>query len=343
MTVKITKPALNLREKLAELDKPSGIAGEAMLRADSVQEQRNLIGAGRKNLLINGGFDVSQRGDYTSATSFAENAIFLDRWRTNKGVGSATVQQLDRGINLVATAAYTGVLAVRQRIERKNINHLLGSTMTLSAWVKSNDSNASVMLYDNPWKSERDTHSGNGQWEKLSITFTYDSNVEGPTGYAIMAQVGIDGVGSGNVAIANGAYVEIKNVQLELGSVATEFDHRSYGEELALCQRYYRYYGDDAYTTRLDTCMSWTNNLAMLVIPFPTEMRGAPSLTYSGSNAISIEKAGASYTSTVVAANVLSPKSCSLIVTIATTSLTPNYTYMSSISAGKYIAFDAEL
>jgi len=34
--------------------------------------------------------------------------------------------------------------------------------------------------------------------------------------------------------------IEIAQVQLELGSVATEFEHRSYGEELALCQRYYQ-------------------------------------------------------------------------------------------------------
>ena len=36
MAVKFTKPEINVREKLAELDKPSGIAGEAMLRADTV-------------------------------------------------------------------------------------------------------------------------------------------------------------------------------------------------------------------------------------------------------------------------------------------------------------------
>ena len=35
MTVRINKPAINLREKLAELDKPTGIAGEAMLRAET--------------------------------------------------------------------------------------------------------------------------------------------------------------------------------------------------------------------------------------------------------------------------------------------------------------------
>ena len=68
MAVKFTKPEINVREKLAELDKPSGIAGEAMLRAETPQEQQNLIGAGRRNLLINGDFRVAQRGDYTSTT-----------------------------------------------------------------------------------------------------------------------------------------------------------------------------------------------------------------------------------------------------------------------------------
>jgi len=74
MAVKFTKPEINIREKLSELDKPSGIAGEAMLRAETPQEQFNLIGAGRKNLLINGGFDVWQRG-----TSFTDAVYTSDR------------------------------------------------------------------------------------------------------------------------------------------------------------------------------------------------------------------------------------------------------------------------
>ena len=62
MAVKFTKPEINVREKLAELDKPSGIAGEAMLRAETPQEQFNLIGAGRRNLLLMAGMTVWQRG-----------------------------------------------------------------------------------------------------------------------------------------------------------------------------------------------------------------------------------------------------------------------------------------
>ena len=52
MAVKFTKPEINVREKLAELDKPSGIAGEAMLRAETVAEQQALIGVGRRNMII---------------------------------------------------------------------------------------------------------------------------------------------------------------------------------------------------------------------------------------------------------------------------------------------------
>jgi hypothetical protein len=40
--------------------------------------------------------------------------------------------------------------------------------------------------------------------------------------------------------VPSGTTLDFANVQLELGSVATEFEHRSYGEELALCQRYYQ-------------------------------------------------------------------------------------------------------
>ncbi|MDA7701601.1 hypothetical protein N8864_04080, partial [Gammaproteobacteria bacterium] len=34
-------------------------------------------------------------------------------------------------------------------------------------------------------------------------------------------------------------YIQITGVQLEVGTKATPFEHRSYGQELALCQRYY--------------------------------------------------------------------------------------------------------
>jgi len=45
--------------------------------------------------------------------------------------------------------------------------------------------------------------------------------------------------GSVRILETNGATWEVTKVQLEVGSVATDFEYRSFGEELSLCQRYY--------------------------------------------------------------------------------------------------------
>ena len=75
MTVNVSKPVVNVREKLAELDKPTGIAGEAMLRAETPQEQFNLIGAGRRNLIINGAMRVAQRATSSKTTTVSASAL----------------------------------------------------------------------------------------------------------------------------------------------------------------------------------------------------------------------------------------------------------------------------
>jgi hypothetical protein len=60
----------------------------------------------------------------------------------------------------------------------------------------------------------------------------------------------IDNGAYSNTTITAGDYVEATMIQLELGNVATPFEHRSYGEELALCQRYYE---KIAYDTSTDS------------------------------------------------------------------------------------------
>ena len=82
MTVRVSKPTLNLREKLSELDKPTGVKGTELMRSETAQDARDLIGAGRKNKIINGAMLISQR-----ATSKADvNAGYhtVDRMRISK-------------------------------------------------------------------------------------------------------------------------------------------------------------------------------------------------------------------------------------------------------------------
>ena len=64
----------------------------------------------------------------------------------------------------------------------------------------------------------------------------------------------------------NDATLEITGVQLEVGDTATDFEHRSFAQELALCQRYYYRYQQDGSSSAYWLCLLYTS-------PSPRDMR----------------------------------------------------------------------
>ena len=81
----------------------------------------------------------------------------------------------------------------------------------------------------------------------------------------------------------DGATFDVTGVQLEVGSVATDFEHRSFGQELALCQRYFYPYlrGTDNYEN-IALGFNYNSTTGMVLLEPPVEMRGTPTLTSSG-------------------------------------------------------------
>jgi len=76
----------------------------------------------------------------------------------------------------------------------------------------------------------------------------------------------------------------ITGVQLEVGSQATPFEHRSFGEELGLCQRYYQLFGSGT-NKPISNASAYNANQVSGVISLPTPMRATPTIDEtSGSN-----------------------------------------------------------
>lgn len=248
MTVNVSKPEVNVREKLAELDKPTGIAGEAMLRAETPQEQFNLIGAGRRNIIINGAMQVAQRG--TSVTGLAYGYHTVDRMRSSYN-GSVDQATRDAIVESVLTDQYvdghyvhalkrqypvstdTGMHRLNYRVEADDVAKFAGQTLTLSCYMKAD----SDITFNDSWISIGGTNIDfddvmlSTVWKRYSFTFVCP-----PKGSSTYMDIALGSL----LANLSDTSVYYAMLQLEVGKVATPFEHRSYHDELLACMRYYR-------------------------------------------------------------------------------------------------------
>ena len=95
MTLRASKPAFNVREKLTELGRRFGLKGSELAAAETVQEARDIVSAGRKNLIYNGKMEIAQRSTSETNIGSAFTYYTLDRWiwRNNGHSGRFTMSQ----------------------------------------------------------------------------------------------------------------------------------------------------------------------------------------------------------------------------------------------------------
>ena len=224
-----------------------------------------------------------------------------------------------------------------QPVEGFNVSDLAwgtanAKTVTLSFWVRSSLTgtfggaiyNSAVnrsypysytISSANTWEYKTLTISGDttGTWLTtngiglyLNFSLGAGSTVSGTAG-AWAATRYDSATGATSVVGTNGATFYITGVQLEVGTVATPFERRQYGQELALCQRYYIgitqsvvAYPDSLTGTVGDVRTKYANYV------FPTTMRAAPTIVPNSSfSSGSVSVNGASVT-IVAAQNVTS-------------------------------------
>ena len=243
---------------------------------DQVQV-KNLNGgplAGTRNRIINGDFSVAQRG--TSFVSGANNddAYTLDRWYIlsdgNDAIDvtqeTSTVPTNQKYAIALDVETINKKFGIAQIIENVNCVGLTGGNVTLSfkAKVSSTTKLDNVKAAIVAWSGTADTVTSDiisawgaeGTNPTLIANATYENtpaNLSVTTSYATYSlSANIDTASTSNIIVfiwsdvtdtTLGDFFYVTDVQLEPGTVATPFERRSYGQELALCQRYYEIFG----------------------------------------------------------------------------------------------------
>lgn len=269
-----------------------------MSRARDLGSLINSTAAG-KNLVINGGFDIWQRG--TSFNNAGNETFHADRWfLVNDGVSTVNISRVD------ISSQGLGV-RYASRVERSAGNNrtvyihiaegaldLVGKQVTLSFYIRKGSG-----LTDNIGIAFG-TRTGRYSAEADSAGFTVaNSSLNTSTFTRFSRTLNITSATStagANVfelefsfwqAGAANAYFEITGVQLEVGSVPTPFS-KAGGDiqgELAKCQRYYqRLQSSFSYLQIVCTHLPGYSNSYSQAIEFPVQMRANPSITVADIN-----------------------------------------------------------
>jgi len=358
---------------------------------DEINDAYDAGALSNRNMIINGEFDIDQRG-LASSTAFQSGARFVtDRWSyyinsgafatfsANHEISDEAPSGFTKSLKVTCTSGgsipATGEVVYRQKIEGYNFKRLgygtpSAKSLTLSFWIKASvtgDYGVQLIYEDdastNRYYVSKYTVNSANTWEYKTITIPpntanalkntttglgaqlYWDLGEGST-YSGTADSGwtntyYNGLSGGVKLMENtGATWQITGVQLEVGDTATPFEHgKSYGDELAKCQRYYYRVdgaGGQTYNVHLRTSNGSGTRAYAQEINLPVTMRTSPSVTVSY---LDMHKPGVRY-DTINSVNATgSQQTVGLIYDVATADINSISTQVRSLN----VTADAEL
>ena len=271
-----------------------------------------------RNHIINGNFSVAQRGtSFTSTDSLNNDDTYtLDRWYIvsdgndviDVSQETSTIPTNGKDAISLEVEIANKKFGIAQIIEGQHCTGLIGEEVTLS--FKAKVSNTSKL--DNvkaaiiAWSSTEDAVTsdvvsawGNeGTNPTLASNLTYENtpaNLSVTTSYATYSVTAtIDTSSTTNIVVfiwsdvtdtTAGHFLYITDVQLERGSNATPFEHRTFTDEKNNCLRYFYALHQKGVGTHYFAAGYYYNASGLFgQIIFPVEMRATPTIETSGTD-----------------------------------------------------------
>jgi hypothetical protein len=200
--------------------------------------------AGGRNVIINGGFDIWQRGTTSTTTG---NTYVADRWARAIPTGGTQSQDTDvpstqyRYSWKHVASATNAYMQSGQQVEFQNCKQLQNQVTTISFWAKAINSNAG-----STGLTVRTRTIAGVDGSCVFAGTNVDTSVTLTTSWAryTVARTMPATFGSASIELVLGSHVSgdgffVTGIQWELGAVATPFEFEDIGTTLAKCQRYY--------------------------------------------------------------------------------------------------------
>ena len=179
-----------------------------------------------------------------------------------------------------SSLAGTYYVTYRARDASNNLQYVKSFTLVADTWTKVN--------HTIPGGSNVVFNNDNGEGLRIMIAPHYGTNYTGSNAQlnAWHARVGDDYFPdyTENWSNTASATFDVTGVQMEVGEKATPFEHRSYGDELARCQRYFYRIGGDSVDTSLGIGAVYSSTQINVHLDLPCAMRTKPSAATTGSS-----------------------------------------------------------
>ena len=237
-----------------------------------------------RNRIINGSLDVWQRGTSTTATG---NTYLADRWQSAFSTGGTVSQEttsLPAGSRYAwkfVASASNSFMQMGQQIEYLNCYDLQNTTVSISFMARSVNTNAGSTALTVRTRTIAGVDgacmfSGANSGTSVTLTTTWTRYTVTRTLPATFGSLSLEFVIGSHVS---GDGIMLSQIQLEAGSVATPFERRSYGQELALCQRYYESASAVTYFSPWNT----SENFRFFTIQYKVTKRASPTVAATNS------------------------------------------------------------